>query len=77
MIACNHRSGFLPFGAAGAPVPLAVQKAWLARAVQGRRAAEYYRTGEQRLLRHPLPRVRGAESVPSAARGTIDLGRPR
>jgi hypothetical protein len=68
MIVCERRCGYLPHGAAGAPVSLTVQRAWLPRAAQRRCAADPYRVGERRLLRRPLPLVLGAESVPSAAR---------
>ena len=68
MIVCERRCGYLPYGAAGAPVSLSVRGAWLPRAAQGRCAADSYRAGERRLLRHPQPLVLGAEAVPSAAR---------
>ncbi len=68
MIACERRRGYLPYGMAGVPVSLTVQRAWLPRAAQGRCAADPYRVGERRLLRRPRPLVLGAEAVPSAAR---------
>src|SRR3984885_14135520 len=68
MIVCELRRGYLPHGAAGAPVSLTVQRAWLPRAAQRRCAADPYRVGERRLLRRPFPLVLGAEAVPSAAR---------
>jgi len=55
MIACERRRGYLPYGTAGVPVSLTVQRAWLPRAAQGRRAADPDRVGERRLLRRPRP----------------------
>jgi len=68
MIVCERRRGYLPYGAAGAPVSLTVRGAWPTRAPQGRCATDPYRVGERRLLRRPQPLVLGAEAVPSAAR---------
>src|ERR1700733_4227036 len=68
MIVCERSCGYLPYGAAGAPVSLTVRGAWLPRAAQGRCAADRCRVGERRLLRRPQPLVLGAEAVPSAAR---------